>query len=306
MESTEAATAPSSSAIFHSKRTAALVPKESHPRGKRALRSAIQEFAEQFVNSLSQLLVDYCALRKSKTVDVNSLTRAAEDLLGEGAARLPRGVAKEDLPQTLIFSRFKRRLGGLRTEGACAELISIIGFNFLRYIQTTLDSVFEGQDAKAVEADAVIRALSQPRGFSKSGLPCIAYRPGVSTTVSVASVAKPSAAGGKKKKKAEVAGETGADKRAEAAEATEGQVASGAAQGGKPRKRKSDQAAPVAADQADQTEPAAKKKRSPSSKSQRQEQEQDFVKQQEQESAADSETKGKAKGKGKAKAAAKA
>jgi hypothetical protein len=111
------------------------VPKESRPRGKRALRSAIQEFAEQFVNSLSQLLVDYCALRKSKTVDVNSLTRAAEDLLGEGAARLPRGVAKEDLPQTLIFSRFKRRLGGLRTEGACAELISIIGFNFLRYIQ---------------------------------------------------------------------------------------------------------------------------------------------------------------------------
>jgi hypothetical protein len=188
--SSAAATATSSS-IFHSKRTAALVPKDSHPRGKRALRNAIQEFADQFVNSLSRLLVDFCALRKSKTVDVNSLTRAAEDLLGEGAAKLPRGVAKEDLPQTLIFSRFKRRLGGLRTEGACAELVSIIGFNFLRYVQSGLDSVFEGQDAKAVEVDAVVRALSQPRGYSKSGLPCIAYRPGLqaSSTAAVAPAA---------------------------------------------------------------------------------------------------------------------
>lgn len=178
--------AATSSSIFHSKRTAALVPKESHPRGKRALRNAIQEFADQFVNSLSRLLVDFCALRKSKTVDVNSLTRAAEDLLGEGAAKLPRGVAKEDLPQTLIFSRFKRRLGGLRTEGACAELVSIIGFNFLRYVQSGLDSVFEGQDAKAVEVDAVVRSLSQPRGYSKSGLPCIAYRPGLQASSSPA------------------------------------------------------------------------------------------------------------------------
>lgn len=195
---TEATSAPSSAAannsssIFHSKRTAALVPKDSHPRGKRALRNAIQEFADQFVNSLTRLLVDFCALRKSKTVDVNSLTRAAEDLLGEGAAKLPRGVAKEDLPQTLIFSRFKRRLGGLRTEGACAELVSIIGFNFLRYVQSGLDSVFEGQDAKAVEVDAVVRALSQPRGYSKSGLPCIAYRPGLQAS-SVAAVAAPTA-----------------------------------------------------------------------------------------------------------------
>jgi len=293
MESTEAATAPSSStsstAIFHSKRTAALVPKESHPRGKRALRNAIQEFAEQFVNSLSQLLVDYCALRKSKTVDVNSLTRAAEDLLGEGAAKLPRGVAKEDLPQTLIFSRFKRRLGGLRTEGACAELISIIRFNFLRYIQTTLDSVFEGQDAKTVEADAVIRALSQPRGFSKSGLPCIAYRPGVSTTVSVASAAKPSAS---RKKKAE---------SAPAAESEKGAAAE------KPRKRKAEQAAQPEPEQAAaqaaaqaesvEPEPAAKKKRSPS-KTQNQQQKQ------QEPAAADSEPKGKGKAKGKAAAKA--
>lgn len=167
------------SSIFHSKRTAALVPKESHPRGKRALRNAIQEFADQFVNSLARLLIDFCGLRKSKTVDVNILTRAAEDLLGEGAAKLPRGVSKEDLPQTLIFSRFKRRLGGLRTEGACSELVSIIGFNFLRYVQNTLDSCFEGQDVKTVDVDSVVRALSQPRGFSRSGLPCIAYRPGM-------------------------------------------------------------------------------------------------------------------------------
>jgi hypothetical protein len=171
--------AAAASPIFHSKRTAALVPKDAHPRSKKALRDAIHNFSEQFVRALVSRLVDYCNMRRSKTVDLKTLALAAEDLLGEGASVLPRGVAREDLPQTLIFSRFKRSLKGLRTEGGSAELVTIIGFNFLRHVQEILLTIYtDNVDPKTVEADVVIRALASSRGFSRSGLPCIAYRPG--------------------------------------------------------------------------------------------------------------------------------
>lgn len=175
-ESTSAPSAPAP--VFHSKRTAALVPKDAHPRSKKAIRDAIHNFSEQFVRSLVARLVDYCNMRRSKTVDLKTLAIAANDLLGDGASELPAGVASDALPQTLIFSRFKRNLKGLRTEGGSDKLVTIIGFNFLRYVQEILLTVYTDEtDPKTVDADAVIRALSTSRGYSRSGLPCIAYRP---------------------------------------------------------------------------------------------------------------------------------
>jgi hypothetical protein len=199
-----AASAPGS--IFHTNRTAALVPKEA--RNKSLLRKAIHDFADQFAAVLAHRLISYCQLRNSKTVDIKTLKRAAEDLLGAGAGDAPAGVNEADIPQTMIFSRFKKSLGGLRMEGGCAVVASSIGFNFLRHVQDVIDGVYSGAaDAKAVEAEAVIAQLERSHGHSPAGLPCIAYRPGLVVDVSAAP---------KRKKEVVVADDSAADDSAAA------------------------------------------------------------------------------------------
>jgi hypothetical protein len=204
---TAAASAPGS--IFHTNRTAALVPKEA--RNKSLLRKAIHDFADQFAAVLAHRLISYCQLRNSKTVDIKTLKRAAEDLLGAGAGDAPAGVNEADIPQTMIFSRFKKSLGGLRMEGGCAVVASSIGFNFLRHVQDVIDGVYSGAaDAKAVEAEAVIAQLERSHGHSPAGLPCIAYRPGLVVDVSAAP---------KRKKEVVVADDSAADDSAASAPA---------------------------------------------------------------------------------------
>jgi hypothetical protein len=197
---TESAASSSSSSsstpgsVFHTNRTAALVPKEA--RNKSLLRKAIHEFADQFAAVLAHRLISYCQLRNSKTVDVKTLKRAAEDLLGSKAGEAPEGVSEADIPQTMIFTRFKKSLGGLRMEGGCANVASSIGFNFLSYVQGIVDGVYAGAaDPKAVEAEAVIAQLEKSHGHSPAGLPCIAYRPGLVVNVSAAPKRKSEAAG---------------------------------------------------------------------------------------------------------------
>lgn len=171
------ASVSATSSIFHTNRTAALVPKDA--RNKSLLRKAIHDFANQFASVLAQRLISYCKLRNSKTVDVKTLRHAAEDLLGAGAGNAPDGVDEADIPQTMIFSRFKKSLGGLRMEGGCAVVASSIGFNFLRHVQDVIDAAYAGaDDAKTVEAEAVIAQLERSHKHSPAGLPCIAYRPG--------------------------------------------------------------------------------------------------------------------------------
>ena len=245
MSSASAATAATASApgsIFHTNRTAALVPKEA--RNKSLLRKAIHDFADQFAAVLAHRLISYCQLRNSKTVDIKTLKRAAEDLLGAGAGDAPAGVNEADIPQTMIFSRFKKSLGGLRMEGGCAVVASSIGFNFLRHVQDVIDGVYSGAaDAKAVEAEAVIAQLERSHGHSPAGLPCIAYRPGLVVDVSAApkrkkevvvaddsaadddsaaSAPAPAATKGKGKKAAAAQAESGAAPAAAAAAPTKG------------------------------------------------------------------------------------
>lgn len=177
-DSSSSTAAATSASIFHTNRTAALVPKDA--RNKSLLRKAIHEFADQFAAVLAQRLISYCQLRNSKTVDLKTLKRAAEDLLGARAGEAPAGVSQDDLPQTIIFSRFKRSLGGLRMEGGCAVVAASIGFNFLRHVQDIIDAVYtSAADPKAVEAESVIAQLERSHGHSPHGLPLIAYRPGL-------------------------------------------------------------------------------------------------------------------------------
>jgi len=238
MSSASAATAATASApgsIFHTNRTAALVPKEA--RNKSLLRKAIHDFADQFAAVLAHRLISYCQLRNSKTVDIKTLKRAAEDLLGAGAGDAPAGVNEADIPQTMIFSRFKKSLGGLRMEGGCAVVASSIGFNFLRHVQDVIDGVYSGAaDAKAVEAEAVIAQLERSHGHSPAGLPCIAYRPGLVVDVSAAPkrkkevvVADDSAADDSAASAPAPAATKGKGKKAAAAQAESGEVAAAAA-----------------------------------------------------------------------------
>jgi hypothetical protein len=161
--------------VFQSNRTVALIPKDA--RNKRQIRQVLAAFAEQFVAALVGRLTTYCELRKSKTVDSASLKRAAEELLGAGASDLPNGLAEDQLPQTIIFTRFKRSLGGLRTDAGCSAVAAIVGFHFLRYVQDSIERVYTAEaDARAIKVTDLIAVLERPGKFSPSGLPTIAYR----------------------------------------------------------------------------------------------------------------------------------
>jgi hypothetical protein len=167
--------ASSLSAIFQTNRTATLVPADA--RNKKQLRAVVAAFAEQFAAALSSRLVTYCRLSKTKTVTSDTLQAVAEELLGAGATTLPEGLDESRLPQTIIYSRFKRNLGGLRTDSKCASVAAIVGTHFLHYVRTLIDRVYAGaQDPRSVTVQQVIASLEAPQKYSPSGLPCLAYR----------------------------------------------------------------------------------------------------------------------------------
>jgi hypothetical protein len=165
----------SSTAIFQNSRTASLIPTEA--RNKKQLRAVVAAFAEQFAHALAARLTTYCRLSKTKTITVLILQDVADELLGAGSSKLPEGFDEEKLPQTIIYSRFKRNLGGLRTDAKCANVMAVIGAYFLRYVRDLVDRAFAGaEDAKAVTVEQVIASLQNPVRYGPSGLPCIAYR----------------------------------------------------------------------------------------------------------------------------------
>jgi hypothetical protein len=269
------------SPVFQSNRTVALIPKDA--RHKKQLRLVLAAFAEQFVGALVGRLTTYCELRKSKTVDTASLRRAAEELLGAGASQLPSGLSEDQLPQTIIYARFKRSLGGLRTDAGCSSMAGIVGFHFLRYVQDTIERVYTPEaDARSIKVADVIAALERPGKFSPSGLPTIAYRhndaifeeavaaPETATTATTAAeeeVAEATAAAEKPAKK-------GKGAKKEAQKVKEEQVveeapAAAAAATAAPTKRKAKAATKAAAAEAApsaEAEPAPKKRRGPSKK----------------------------------------
>jgi hypothetical protein len=170
-----AATTGSLNAIFQTSRTATLVPAEA--RNKKQLRAVLAAFAEQFAAALASRLVTYCRLSKTKTVTSDTLQAVAEELLGAGATTLPEGIDESRLPQTIIYSRFKRNLNGLRTDSKCASVAGIVGAHFLHYVRTLIDRVFVGaEDPRAITVQQVIDSLERPQKYSPSGLPCLAYR----------------------------------------------------------------------------------------------------------------------------------
>lgn len=271
-----------SAPVFQSNRTIALIPKDA--RHKKQLRIVLAAFAEQFVGALVGRLTTYCELRKSKTVDTASLRRAADELLGEGASQLPSGLSEDQLPQTIIYARFKRNLGGLRTDAGCSSVAGIVGFHFLRYVQDIIERVYHPEaDPRSIKVADVIAALERPGKFSPSGLPTIAYR----HNDAIFQEAAPEAAAA-----AEAAPEAAAEAAPEAAaaaekpkkskskakskevaatqEATDAAAAAAAAPpaAAAPTKRKGKAAAAAAApkEPVSSEEPAAKKRRAPSKK----------------------------------------
>lgn len=271
------ATAP----VFQANRTSAIVPKEA--RHKRQIRLVLAAFSEQFVAALVSRLTTYCTLRKSKTVDGGSLRRAAEELIGAGAAELPSGLAEEDLPQTIIYARFKRALAGLRTDASCSSLTSIIGFHFLRYVQDLVDRAYAAQaaDPKSVTVRDVIAVLERPGKFSPSGLPTIAYRhdeaifaadekkEGAAEAAAAPAAAAPAAEEPEKKaKKAKKAKEAKeANEPAAAVAEPEQQQQEPAKKAPKKRSNAAKEAGAAAAAAAAEAEaPAAKKRRAPAGK----------------------------------------
>jgi len=164
-----------STAIFQNSRTASLIPAEA--RNKKQLRAVVAAFAEQFAHALAARLTTYCRLSKTKTITVLILQDVADELLGSGSSKLPEGFDEEKLPQTIIYSRFKRNLGGLRTDSRCTNVMAVIGAYFLRYVRDLIDRAFAGaEDPRAVTVEQVIASLQNPARYGPSGLPCIAYR----------------------------------------------------------------------------------------------------------------------------------
>jgi len=162
-------------AIFQTSRTATLVPAEA--RNKKQLRAVVAAFAEQFAAALANRLVTYCRLSRTKTVTSDTLRAVAEELLGAGSTTLPDGIDEARLPQTIIYSRFKRNLNGYRTDSKCASVAAIVGAHFLRYVRDLLDRVYVGaEDPRAITVQQVIASLERPGKYSPSGLPCLAYR----------------------------------------------------------------------------------------------------------------------------------
>jgi hypothetical protein len=165
----------STTAIFQTSRTATLVPVDA--RNKKQLRAVVAAFAEQFAAALASRLVTYCRLSKTKTVTSDTLQVVAEELLGAGSTSLPDGLDESRLPQTIIYSRFKRNLGGLRTDSKCASMAAVVGAHFLRYVRDLIDRVFAGaEEPRAITVQQVIASLERPGKYSPSGLPCLAYR----------------------------------------------------------------------------------------------------------------------------------
>jgi hypothetical protein len=237
----------STTAIFQSSRTAGLVPKDA--RNKKQLRLVIAAFAEQFASALSNRLVTYCRLSKTKTVTASALQDVAEELLGAGSSTLPADVDESRLPQTIIYSRFKRNLGGLRTDSKCASVAAIVGAHFLRYVNNLIQSVYDRcEDPRAVTVEQVIASLERPGKYAPSGLPCIAYRhsdaifaAAQNDAAAAADEQAAAAAPSEPKKKA---------KKARAAEEAPAAAAAAAPENekkAKKRARASDEAAPVEA-----------------------------------------------------------
>lgn len=171
-----------SATLFQSKCLVHVIPNDA--RNKKAIREVVQVFGEQFAHALARNLRALCELRRTKTVDMKAMRQAADDLLGDGAHAMPAGTSEEALPQTLVFARFKKLLGGLRTEKGCANMISVVGFNFLRHVGGILRELFEAAESpSSISMSDVSRALATPRGYGRSGAPCIAYRPDLGVPV---------------------------------------------------------------------------------------------------------------------------
>lgn len=171
-----------SATLFQSKCLVHVIPSDA--RNKKAIRDMVQVFGEQFAHALARNLRALCELRRTKTVDMKAMRQAADDLLGDGAHAMPAGTSEEALPQTLVFARFKKLLGGLRTEKGCANMISVVGFNFLRHVGGILRELFEAAESpSSISLADVSRALATPRGYGRSGAPCIAYRPDLGVPV---------------------------------------------------------------------------------------------------------------------------
>jgi hypothetical protein len=164
----------STTAIFQTSRTASLIPADA--RNKKQLRAVVAAFAEQFAGALANRLVAYCRLSKTKTVTSETLQAVAEELLGAGSAALPESIDESRMPQTIIYSRFKRNLGGLRTDSKCASMAAVVGAHFLHFVRDLIDRAFAVEEPRSVTVQQVIASLERPGKYSPSGLPCIAYR----------------------------------------------------------------------------------------------------------------------------------